>query len=385
MVTPIVTYLAHRHCERCLRSNLSDYQRKLAAVQKIASREHCTAHHHLRRCSAVVTAEQLPLISEKSMVTFDEIEAATQRLAGIAHRTPIATSRTLNDLISAEVYCKCENLQRAGAFKFRGAYNAVSQLSAEQRKRGVVSFSSGNHAQALALVGNLLNTPTVIVMPDDAPAVKLAATRGYGAEVVLYDRVEQKREVIARQLGEERGLTLIPPFEHPHIIAGQGTAALELLTDGPDLDVLIVPIGGGGLISGCCIAAHALKPDLRVIGVEPDTANDTTLSLQKGEVVATPQSHSIMDGLLPTAPGQLTFSIMREHLEGVTLVTDAEAVEAVRFLLMRMKLLVEPSGAAPVAALLAGKIPKVKGKKVGVVLSGGNVDAGKLAKILSNE
>ncbi len=317
------------------------------------------------------------------MVNLGDIQSAAERLSHIAHRTPIATSRTLNAVVDAEVYCKCENLQRAGAFKFRGAYNAVSQLSAEQQKRGVVSFSSGNHAQALALVGKLLHTPTVIVMPDDAPAVKLAATRGYGAEVVLYDRVEQKREVIARQLGEERGLTLIPPFEHPHIIAGQGTAALELLTDVPDLDVLIVPIGGGGLISGCSIAAHTLKPDLRMFGVEPDTANDTSLSLQKGAIVSTPQSHSIMDGLLPTAPGELTFSIMREHLEGVALVTDDEAVEAVCFLLLRMKLLVEPSGAAPIAALLAGKLPQAQGKKIGVVLSGGNIDAVKLAGILA--
>jgi threonine dehydratase len=317
------------------------------------------------------------------MVTFNDVQSAAERLYRIAHRTPIATARTLNDLAGAEVYCKCENLQRAGAFKFRGAYNAVSQLSAEQKKRGVVSFSSGNHAQALALAGRLLHTPTVIVMPDDAPAVKLAATRGYGAEVVLYDRVEQKREVIARQLGEERGLALIPPFEHPHIIAGQGTAALELLTDVPDLDVLIVPIGGGGLISGCSIAAHALKPDIRIFGVEPDTANDTFLSLRKGEIVSTPQAHSIMDGLLPTAPGELTFLIMREHLEGVALVTDEEAATAVRLLLMRMKLLVEPSGAAPVAALLAGKIPNAQGKKIGVVLSGGNVDAGKLAGMLT--
>ncbi len=316
-------------------------------------------------------------------VTFDDIQSAAERLYRVAHRTPLATSHTLNERVGAEVYCKCENLQRAGAFKFRGAYNAVSRLSAEQKKRGVVSFSSGNHAQALALVGKLLHTPTVIVMPNDAPAVKLAATRGYGAEVVLYDRVEQKREVIARQLGEERGLTLIPPFEHPHIIAGQGTAALELLTDVPDLDVLIVPIGGGGLISGCSIAAHALKPDTRVIGIEPDTANDTFLSLQKGGIVSTPQSHSIMDGLLPTAPGDLTFSIMREHLEDVALVTDEEAADALRFLLMRLKLLVEPSGAAPIAALLAGKIPKARGKKVGVVLSGGNVDAGKLAGMLT--
>jgi threonine dehydratase len=215
--------------------------------------------------------------------------------------------------------------------------------------------------------------------------VKLAATRGYGAEVVLYDRVEQKREVIARQLGEERGLTLIPPFEHEHIIAGQGTAALELLTDVPDLDVLITPIGGGGLISGCSIAVHALRPDIRIFGIEPDTANDTFLSLQKGEIVSTPQSHSIMDGLLPTAPGELTFSIMREHLEAVALVTDEEAAKAVRFLLLRMKLLVEPSGAAPIAALMAGKIPDVKSKKIGVVLSGGNIDAGKLAGMLKSE
>jgi threo-3-hydroxy-L-aspartate ammonia-lyase len=318
------------------------------------------------------------------MVNFTDIQSAAERLYRTAHRTPIATSRTLNNLLGAEVYCKCENLQRAGAFKFRGAYNTISQLTAEQKQRGVVSFSSGNHAQAVALVGKLLHTSTVIVMPNDAPAIKLAATRGYGAEVVLYDRVEQKREAIARQLADERGLTLVPPFEHPHIIAGQGTAALELLTDVPDLDVLIVPIGGGGLISGSSIAAHALKPELRVLGVEPDTANDTFLSLQNGAIISTSQSHSIMDGLLPTAPGELTFSIMREHLEAVALVTDDEAAEAVRFLLLRMKLLVEPSGAAPIAALLAGKIPNAQGRKIGVVLSGGNLDAGKLAGILTS-
>lgn len=318
-------------------------------------------------------------------ITFDDVQSAAQRLAGVAHRTPIATSRTLNERAGAEVFAKCENLQRAGAFKFRGAYNAISRLSEEQRARGVVTFSSGNHAQAVALVGRLLHTPTVIVMPHDAPAVKLAATRGYGAEVVLYDRVEQKRETIARQLSEARGLTLIPPFDHPHIIAGQGTTALELLADVPDLDVLIVPIGGGGLISGCCVAAHALNPKIRVFGVEPDTANDTYLSLQKGEIVSTPQSHSIADGLLPTAPGQLTFPIMQRHLEGVILLTDDEMAAATRFLLMRMKLLVEPSGAAPVAALLAGKVPAVAGKKVGVVLSGGNVDGGKLAGMVMGE
>jgi threonine dehydratase len=319
------------------------------------------------------------------MITFQDIQSAAQRLTGHAHRTPIATSRTLDRMIGAQVFCKCENLQRAGAFKFRGAFNTISQLSEEQRQRGVVSFSSGNHAQAVALVSKLLNTPSVIVMPNDAPAVKLTATRGYGAEVVLYDRVEQKREVIAKQLAEERGLTLVPPFDHPHIIAGQGTAALELLTDVPDLDVLIVPIGGGGLISGCCIAAHAMKPDIRIFGVEPDTANDTFLSLQKGEIVATEQSHSIADGLLPTAPGKITFPIMQQHLEAVALVADDELAEAVRFMLMRMKLLVEPSGVAPIAALLATRIPSVRGKKVGVVLSGGNVDPVKLGNILKSD
>ncbi|HEY4724341.1 MAG TPA: pyridoxal-phosphate dependent enzyme [Anaerolineae bacterium] len=316
------------------------------------------------------------------MVTFEDIKIAAERLAGHAHRTPIATSRTFDALASAQVFFKCENLQRAGAFKFRGAYNTISQLSKEQRQRGVVSFSSGNHAQGVALAAKLLNTPAVIVMPSDAPEVKLTATRGYGAEVVLYDRVEQKREVIARQIADERGLTLVPPFDHPHIIAGQGTAALELLTDVPDLDVLLAPIGGGGLISGCSIAAHALRPGLRIIGIEPDTANDTYLSLQKGERISTPQSLSVADGLLPTMPGEITFAIMQQHLETVALVADDEMVEALRFLLLRMKLLVEPSGAAPAAALMRGRISNVAGKKVGVVLSGGNLDPKKLSEFL---
>jgi len=319
------------------------------------------------------------------MITFDDITSAAERLAGVAHRTPIATSRTLNERTGAQIFAKCENLQRVGAFKFRGAYNAISRLSEEQLKHGVVTFSSGNHAQAVALVGKLLNTPTVIVMPNDAPAIKLAATRGYGAEVVLYDRVEQKREAIAKQLAAERGLTLIPPFDHPHIMAGQGTTALELLTDVPDLDGLIVPIGGGGLISGCCVAAHALKPNLRIFGVEPDTANDSFLSLKQGAITSTPQSHSIADGLLPTAPGQLTFPIMQQHLESIVLVTEKELAAATRFMLLRLKLLVEPSGAAPIAALLAGKVPNVAGQKIGVVLSGGNVDPGKLAQIMMSD
>jgi threonine dehydratase len=318
------------------------------------------------------------------LITFNSIQIAAQRLEGVANRTPVVTSRTFDERVGAQVFFKCENLQRGGAFKFRGAYNTISQLSGDQRKRGVVAFSSGNHAQGVALAARLLGALAVIVMPHDAPEVKLAATHGYGAEVVLYDRVEQKREVVAKQLAEERGLSLVPPFDHPHIIAGQGTAALELLADVPDLDVLVVPIGGGGLISGCSIAAHAMRPGIRVIGVEPDTANDTYLSLQKGERVSTPQSHSIADGLLPTMPGEITFAIMQKNLESVALVSDDEMAEAVRFLLMRMKLLVEPSGAAPAAALLQGRVPDVKGRKVGVVLSGGNVDPAKLVEVIRN-
>jgi threonine ammonia-lyase medium form len=316
------------------------------------------------------------------LITFQDIQSAAIRLAGQAHRTPVVTSRTFDNLIGAKVFFKCENLQRAGAFKFRGAYNTISQLSEEQRSRGVVTFSSGNHAQAVALVAKLLSIPAVIVMPNDAPEIKLNATRGYGAEVVLYDRVEQKREVIARQIAAERGMALVPPFDHPHIIAGQGTTALELMTDVPDLDVLIVPIGGGGLISGCSIAAHALRANIRVFGVEPETANDTFLSLQKGERVGTPQSHSIADGLLPTMPGEITFEIMKQNLESVVLVKDEELIRAVQFLLLRMKILVEPSGAAPVAALMNDRVPDVRGQKIGVVLSGGNIDPKKLSDLL---
>lgn len=316
-------------------------------------------------------------------ITLEDVQGAAKRLNGDAHRTPVATSHQLNEVVGAEVFCKCENLQRVGAFKFRGALNMMRRLTEAQQKRGVVAFSSGNHAQAVALVGKRLKIPAVIVMPHDSPAVKLAATRGYGAEVILYDRLKEDREVIAKTLSEGRGLTLVPPFDHPHIIAGQGTVALELLTDLPDLDLLVTPIGGGGLISGCCIAGHAIRPGLRIVGVEPETANDTALSLEKGQIVTTALSRSIADGLLTPAPGKLTFPIMQQHVESVALVGDAEIAEAVRFLLIRMKLLVEPSGAAAVAALMTGKVPNVRGKKIAVVLSGGNVDPALLAKILA--
>ncbi|WDT75898.1 MAG: pyridoxal-phosphate dependent enzyme [Candidatus Manganitrophus sp.] len=318
-----------------------------------------------------------------SEITFQEIQTAARRLEKNAHRTPVATSDQLNDIVGAEVFCKCENLQRVGAFKFRGAFNLIGQLSEAQRESGVVAFSSGNHAQAVALVAKRLKIPAVIIMPRDSPAVKLAATRGYGAEVILYDRLKDNREAIAKQLSEKRGLTLVPPFDHPHIMAGQGTVALEFLADIPDLDLLVAPIGGGGLISGCSIAAHAMRPALRIVGVEPETANDTFLSLKQGTIISTPLSRSIADGLLSPAPGRLTFPVMQQHLESVALVTDAEIAEAVRFMLIRMKLLVEPSGAAGVAALMAGKVPDLRGKKVGVVLSGGNVDPIVLARMLA--
>lgn len=318
-----------------------------------------------------------------SEITFQEIQTAARRLERNAHRTPVATSDQLNDIVGAEVFCKCENLQRVGAFKFRGAFNLIGQLSEAQRESGVVAFSSGNHAQAVALVAKRLKIPAVIVMPRDSPAVKLAATHGYGAEVVLYDRLKDNRAVIAKQLSEKRGLTLVPPFDHPHIIAGQGTVALEFLADIPDLDFLVAPIGGGGLISGCSIAAHAMRPALRIVGVEPETANDTFLSLKQGTIISTTLSRSIADGLLSPAPGRLTFPVMQQHLESVALVTDEQIAEAVRFMLIRMKLLVEPSGAAGVAALMAGKVPDLRGKKVGVVLSGGNVDPVVLAKMLA--
>jgi threonine dehydratase len=317
-------------------------------------------------------------------VTFSDVEAATERLAGQAHRTPVVTSRTFDEITGCQAFFKCENLQRAGAFKFRGAYNAISQLSPEQRKRGVVTFSSGNHAQGLALAARVLNVPATVVMPSDAPQVKLEATRGYGAEIVLYDRLTGDREAIARQLGEERGLTVIPPFDHPHVIAGQGTAALELFQDVPDLDVLITPVGGGGLISGCATAAKAMRPGVRVVGVETEPANDAWQSLRTGSRVTIPVPDTIADGIRTTSLGVITFEIMRQLVDEIVLITDADVVEAMRFMLLRMKLLAEPTGAVPAAALMAHKVPGVEGKRVGVIVSGGNADPAILAQVLEN-
>lgn len=310
---------------------------------------------------------------DKLPVTLDDVRAAAERLQDVAHHTPVLTSQTLDALTGRQVYLKCENLQRAGAFKFRGAYNRLCQLSPEQKQRGVVAFSSGNHAQGVALAAKLLKVPAVIVMPDDAPKVKLDATRGYGAEVIVYDRLRESREEIARKLSEERGLTLVPPFNDRDIIAGQGTAALELVTEIPDLDAIVSPIGGGGLISGCSVAAKGLRPQIAVYGVEAEGADDARRSLREGHIITIPPPTTIADGIRTQSVGSLTFPIMQKLVDDVVLVNDAEILEAVKLALLRMKIVVEPTGAVPLAAVMQNRIPP-KANRVGVIISGGNID-----------
>ena len=316
-----------------------------------------------------------------TLPTFADIQAAAKRLQGVAHRTPVLTSSFLDNLTGNHLFIKCENFQRAGAFKFRGAYNALAQLPAAQRRYGVVSFSSGNHAQGVALAAKLLGISAKIVMPQDAPAAKLAATRGYGAEVIVYNRYTEDRAAIAREIQEQEHRVLIPPFEHPDIIAGQGTCVLELYEQAGTLDILLAPVGGGGLIAGNSIAAHALSPATEVYGVEAEVANDTFLSLQKGERVSIPVPPTIADGMQVTSPGEMTFAIMREHLAGVLLVSEAEIKNAVRVVLERMKILLEPTGAVPVAAALKNE-RGWRNKRIGIIVSGGNIDLKKLAEIL---
>lgn len=316
-----------------------------------------------------------------TLPTFADIQAAAKRLQGVAHRTPVLTSSFLDNLTGNHLFIKCENFQRAGAFKFRGAYNALAQLPAAQRRYGVVSFSSGNHAQGVALAAKLLGISAKIVMPQDAPAAKLAATRGYGAEVIVYNRYTEDRAAIAREIQEREHRVLIPPFEHPDIIAGQGTCVLELYEQAGTLDILLAPVGGGGLIAGNSIAAHALSPATEVYGVEAEVANDTFLSLQKGERVSIPVPPTIADGMQVTSPGEMTFAIMREHLAGVLLVSEAEIKNAVRVVLERMKILLEPTGAVPVAAALKNE-RGWRNKRIGIIVSGGNIDLKKLAEIL---
>ncbi|MCI0698210.1 threo-3-hydroxy-L-aspartate ammonia-lyase [candidate division KSB1 bacterium] len=317
-----------------------------------------------------------------TLPTFDDIKAAAARLQGVAHRTPVLTSSFLNGLTGNHLFFKCENFQRAGAFKFRGAYNALAQLLPEQRRRGVVAYSSGNHAQGVALAAKLLGISAKIVMPTDAPAAKLAATRGYGAEVILYHRYEEDRAAIAREIQQKEQRALIPPFDHPHIIAGQGTITLELFEQVGTLDILLAPVGGGGLISGNAIAAHQLSPATQIYGVEAEVANDAYLSLQKGERVSIPVPPTIADGMQVTSPGEITFAIMREHLAGVLLVSEEEIKNAVRLVLERMKILIEPTAAVPVAAALKNE-PAWRGKRIGIIVSGGNIDMAKLVTILA--
>ena len=313
-------------------------------------------------------------------VTFDDVARAHERIKGKAHRTPVLSSATVDALTGATVFFKPENLQRMGAFKFRGAYNALSQLSADEKKRGVVAFSSGNHAQAVALAGRLLGVPRVIVMPADAPKVKVDATKGYGAEVVLYEK-NQDREEVARKISSERGLSLIPPYDHPHIIAGQGTAAKELIEDAGPLDLLLVPCGGGGLLSGCALAAKHLNPGCRVIGVEPAAGDDATRSFRTRTLQTVKNPDTIADGARTPSLGKITYPLVMRYVDDMLTVTDAELLKSMFFLWERMKIVVEPTGALAACALLEKKLD-AKGKRVGVVLSGGNVDLAWAARML---
>jgi len=305
-------------------------------------------------------------------VSYGDVAAAHERIRAHAKRTPVLTSATVDALTGSSVFFKCENFQRMGAFKFRGAFNALSRLNSSQRRQGVIAFSSGNHAQAVALAGKLLGIPAVIVMPADAPKVKLEATRGYGAEVVPYQKGES-REQVAEGLSRERGLTLIPPFDHPDVIAGQGTAAKELIEDVGPLDALLVPCGGGGLISGCAIAARALAPRCRVIGVEPAAGDDATRSFKARTLISVQEPETIADGARTTSLGKLTFPLVLEYVSDMTTVGDDELLRAMFFLWERMKIVVEPTGALAACALLEKKL-SFPGARVGVILSGGNVD-----------
>ncbi|MFE0848408.1 threo-3-hydroxy-L-aspartate ammonia-lyase [Streptomyces rochei] len=314
-------------------------------------------------------------------VTFVDVRDAAARLDGVAHRTPVLTSRALDALVGAETFVKCENFQRVGAFKFRGAYNAGSRLSAGQLAKGIAAYSSGNHAQAVALAARELGTTAVVLMPEDAPRAKREATAGYGAEIVTYDRYTQDRTALGEALAEERGLALIPPYDHPHVIAGQGTAALELLEETGPLDALVVPVGGGGLIAGSATAAKALHPGIQVIGVEPEAGDDTKRSLDSGARVTIPVPRTIADGQALPTPGELTFSLNRRLVDAITLVSDDEIVAAMRFAFERLKIVLEPSGATALAALLAGR-PEPRPRRIGVIASGGNVDAGRFAELI---
>ncbi len=312
-------------------------------------------------------------MAPETLPTYADVEDAAQRLHAHAHRTPVITSSTVDRLTGAQVYFKCENLQRVGAFKFRGAYNALSRLSPAAQRRGVLTFSSGNHAQAIALAGQLLGIPTTIVMPRDAPAVKLEATRGYGGEVVLYERATSHREELGQRLASERGLTLIPPYDHPHIVAGQGTAARELFEDVGPLDYLLVPCGGGGLLSGSGLSAAAMVPQCRVIGVEPKAGDDATRSFKTRSLQQVKDPDTIADGARTQSLGRITFALVLRLVHDMVTVTDDQLIRGMFLLWERLKLVVEPTGALAATALLERTVD-VRGKRVGIIISGGNVD-----------
>lgn len=312
--------------------------------------------------------------------TFADVEAAAARIEGHAHRTPVMTSRTLDERIGAKVFFKCENFQRMGAFKFRGGFNATAKFSAEQKKCGVLAFSSGNHAQAIALAAKLQGIPAAIVMPHDAPAAKLAATRGYGAEVIVYDRFKEDREALSRRIAEERGMTLIPPYDHPDVIAGQGTAAKELFDEVGELDYLFTPLGGGGLLGGSLLSAHALSPRCKVYGVEPEAGDDGRQSLAKGERVKIDVPRTIADGAQTQSLGVLTFDIIQRLAAGILTATDDELVGSMKFFAERMKMIVEPTGALSLCGA-QNVASDLKGARVGIVISGGNVDLKRFAEL----
>ncbi|WP_315383190.1 threo-3-hydroxy-L-aspartate ammonia-lyase [Microvirgula aerodenitrificans] len=317
-------------------------------------------------------------------ISFADVVAAHERIRGVAHQTPVLTSATADALTGATLFFKCENFQRMGAFKFRGAYNAISQFTPEQKASGVITFSSGNHAQAIALSARLLGVRAVIVMPEDAPAIKVEATRGYGGEVIFYNRYTEDREAIGKQLAAERGLTLIPPYDHPHVMAGQGTAARELIEQAGELDLLLVCLGGGGLLSGCAVAAKAMNPACKVIGVEPEAGNDGQRSFRSGEIVHIDTPKTIADGAQTQHLGNYTFPVIRELVDDIVTVSDAELVDTMAFLAGRMKVVTEPTGCLAAAAALHGKVD-VAGKRVGIIVSGGNVDLQRFAALIQGQ
>ena len=316
------------------------------------------------------------------MTDYCDIEAAAERIRGVAHRTPLLTSRTADQMAGAQLFFKCENYQRMGAFKFRGAYNAISRFTDAQRQAGVLTYSSGNHAQAIALSASLTGIRSAIIMPHDAPALKVQATKGYGGEVIVYDRYKEDREEIGRRLAQERGMTLIPPYDHPDVIAGQGTAAKEMFEEAGQLDMLLVCLGGGGLLAGCAVAAAALSPSCKVIGVEPEAGNDGQQSLRSGQIVTIAVPDTIADGAKTTHLGEHNFNVIQRYVDSIVTVSDSQLVATMKFFAERMKMVVEPTGCLAAAAALHGVVP-LEGKRVGILISGGNVDLASFAQMIA--